>query len=308
MTGSAGFIGTNLLERLSEQVETIFAVDDFSGLLYSSQYKVRNQESTSRIKNIKFRQANLASTKLTQDEINVDVVINLAALPGQVLSWDHLPEYTNNNLLLVWNLLEQFKTVRMPKWIQASTSSVYGTNAVSSEFERTNPSNPYGVTKLAAENLLLSYTENFSLEHLSMRFFSVYGPRQRPDMGIHKFLSSALADKPIEIYGSGKQSRDLSFVEDVVTAVLSAVALPTLPNTAVNISGGQSYSVEHIVRTCIELTGSKSKIKYIPTPVGDQYATQNTSEYARELLNFYPNTSLEMGLTKQIEWLKGGAK
>jgi nucleoside-diphosphate-sugar epimerase len=304
LTGSAGFVGTNLLVRLCKEFDFVYAIDDFNGLLYDSGIKARNYEVTSKISNLEFRKANLENAKLTDGELSVDYIINLAALPGQALSWENLPDYSKSNLLVVWNLLEQFKGSKMPKWIQASTSSVYGATAVATEKSSTQPNNPYGITKLAAENLLLAYSEYFNLEFLSLRFFSIYGPNQRPDMGIFKFIDSALRDLPIKIYGDGQQSRDVTYIDDVVESIILACKIPKLPNLPVNVSGGTSYTVNQIVDTCLALTKSKSVIHFIETPIGDQLATENVSTLAYEMLGYSPRISLEIGLANQASWMQ----
>ena len=304
LTGSAGFVGTNLLVRLCKEFDFVYAIDDFNGLLYDSGIKARNYEVTSKISNLEFRKANLENAKLTDRELSVDYIINLAALPGQALSWENLPDYSKSNLLVVWNLLEQFKGSKMPKWIQASTSSVYGATAVATEKSSTQPNNPYGITKLAAENLLLAYSEYFNLEFLSLRFFSIYGPNQRPDMGIFKFIDSALRDLPIKIYGDGQQSRDVTYIDDVVESIILACKIPKLPNLPVNVSGGTSYTVNQIVDTCLALTKSKSVIHFIERPIGDQLATENVSTLAYEMLGYSSRISLEIGLANQASWMQ----
>jgi nucleoside-diphosphate-sugar epimerase len=230
-----------------------------------------------------------------------DAIINLAALPGQLSSWNNAENYMRSNFLTVDTLLKNVIQNKLsPKIIHVSTSSVYGSNVNTSISRKLDPCNPYGVTKLAAENLISAYLNYYEFDIKIMRLFSVYGPHQRPDMGIHKFLSSLKSGGTIQIYGDGNQKRQVSFVGDVCEIILKALNTKTDPNNHVtDVSGPNVYTVNELVELCGSVTGIVPKIEYLKTPYGDQLNTQNHYTNVEHMFGFENYTSIVDGIKQQ---------
>lgn len=304
ITGAAGFLATNLIPMLSKNFDEVIGVDSFDNLLYSSDVKKRNINNSKKFKNFAFFEQNLAQGRLSQKILNVDVIINFAALPGQVLSWSHLNKYTESNLGVVTNMLSQLDLSRALVWVQASTSSVYGSIATTNENSRCRPSNPYGTTKLAAENLLLNYGQNFNLNYVIFRYFSLYGPYGRPDMGIHKFLNAIYKGEPVTIYGDGKQTRGFTFVGDACKLTLNSIHNSAAYKQVFNVSGGMEISTNEIVEVCERVVGKKANKVYVKRPMGDQLQTNGFSEKTQTILGFRPETSLFDGIEAQWSNMK----
>jgi len=299
VTGAAGFIGRNLVDEISTQKIDIIAVDNLSDLLYSRKIKKANLEHISKYDNVKCFDLDVMSLPKTQDFKHFDCIINLAALPGQRLSWEHTKEYTESNFLAVSKLLRRFCMGQNTHFIQASTSSVYGKLATPANHSNPSPDNPYGITKLASEHMIKAYSENFGLNYSILRFFSVYGPHQRPDMGVYKFLQGIMSDKSINVYGDGLQSRSLTYVKDAVE-VIKTVIEKGAQNISFDVSGSETYSVNEIVSKCELVVGKKAQIKFIPSPPGDQMHTKGDCSKLNELFRLNLKTNLEYGLKQQL--------
>jgi nucleoside-diphosphate-sugar epimerase len=279
----------------------VIGIDSFDELLYSKNLKVARSRYLKEC-NIKIVEADLVSNFPIENMKGVNAIINLAALPGQVKSWSHFKSYNDANVALVNNLLSLAHKFEIRHFVQASTSSVYGRNAIGGEEQGLHPISPYGVTKLAAEKLIQAYSENFSVPYSILRFFSVYGPGQRPDMALHKFLFNIFKNNPIEITGDGTQVRDLTYVGDLVEGLFNTLEVGAT-NEIFNISGGTRYSINELVEYCFAITGQTVDINYTERPAGDQQDTFGSTTKAREILKFEPNTPIEIGLTKQYEWM-----
>ena len=299
ITGAAGFIGRNLIDHLSLQEVNVIAVDNLSGLLYPKRFKTLNFKHISKHKNVTCFEYDVISLPYTKTFTNFDCIINLAALPGQQLSWEYTGNYTESNFLAVNSLLKRFCVGQSTHFIQASTSSIYGTHAVTKRNSIPNPSNPYGITKLAAENLIKAYSDNFQVYYSILRLFSVYGPYQRPDMGVYKFLKGIKAGKPINIYGNGSQSRSLTYVKDVVK-VLNSVLINKPNNITSDVSGKFVYSVKEIISACELIVGKKAKINYVNTPPGDQSHTKGNSTLLEKLYGIKMETDIYYGIEQQF--------
>jgi nucleoside-diphosphate-sugar epimerase len=300
VTGAAGFVGRNLVERLSSVGLEITAVDSLDPILYPARIKQHNLHYISKLPGVKTLTVDITNPDLPKEILNCEVVVNLAALPGQLLSWERVVEYNKSNYLSVSNLLSQFaKSGKFPRWIQASTSSVYGKEATGGESAPCEPCNPYGVTKLAAEKQLYAYSSYFEFPFVILRYFSLYGPFQRPDMGIAKFFKCIEDHNPLNIYGDGTQTRDLTYISDAVDATCSALTYSSSSNEIFNISGGGIYSALEIARSCVNVTGKSSSIEFVDRPIGDQLNTFGNSQKAKVLLGFTPKVSLEEGLEHQ---------
>jgi UDP-glucuronate 4-epimerase len=234
-----------------------------------------------------------------------EVIYHLAAMAGLDQSWTNFDLYAGCNVQATQRLLEAVRLARPPlkRFVHGSTSSVYGRYACGDESMPTRPISPYGVTKLAAENLAHAYLDAFGLPVVVVRFFSVYGPRQRPDMGYHKFIEAILNDRVITVTGDGHQTRSNTYVADCVAATIAASSAPV--GEVYNLGGGESASVWDVLRKLEKLAGRPAKTAAAPARHGDQRHTFADTARLRSHLGWQPRTSLDEGLARQWEWQKG---
>jgi UDP-glucuronate 4-epimerase len=300
VTGAAGFIGRNLVPILSEKYDRIYAIDNLNSLLYSSQIKKNNFKHIAGIKNVQCIEDDTNKIKRKGILKNIECIINLAALPGQSLSWENTEQYIKNNTQNVNNLIREFCMEEGAYFLQASTSSVYGKVAIGGNNAILKPNNPYGVTKLAAENLIEAYAQNYEFDYSILRLFSVYGPHQRPDMGVYKFLNAIMKGLDVTIYGDGSQSRSLTYVVDVVTSIMKTVELKP-SKEILDISGDKVMNVNEIVSICEKVIGNKANIKFVKTPVGDQEKTIGNFGYAKKIIGVEKYTAIEFGIHQQFK-------
>lgn len=307
VTGCAGFIGSHLTERLLNEGLNVIGIDNFSDF-YPKKIKEKNIESA--INNPRFMliKKDIIDMNFMGLMENMDYVFHLAAQPGVRPSWGKNFEiYVKNNILATQKLLEACKDSNVQKFIYASSSSVYG-NAETSWFgmheDRVlKPISPYGVSKLAGEHLCSLYLINFGIPTVSLRYFSVYGERQRPDMAFHKFIKSALKGEKIEVYGDGSQTRDFTYISDVIDATMSAIN-NNVKGKTINVGGGCKITVNESIRMLESLLGSEIYVKYIETQKGDVKDTLANIDTARKLLNYNPKVKLAEGLRREMEWIK----
>jgi nucleoside-diphosphate-sugar epimerase len=250
-----------------------------------------------------FRAADLRADALDEIVDGVEVVFHLAAMPGLPRSWTDFDLYESCNVTATQRLLEAVRcSGSLQRFVYASTSSVYGRFASGDEALPPRPISPYGVTKLAAENLCRSYAEELGLPLVVLRYFSVYGPRQRPDMGYHKFVHALLTRQPITVHGDGQQVRGNTYVSDCVEA--TALAVQALPGETYNVGGGEAVALWDVIRKLDVLTGSRAEVVHQPPRSGDQRATfADTSKLTRHL-GWRPKIGLDEGLARQVEWQK----
>ncbi|MFN8024849.1 MAG: GDP-mannose 4,6-dehydratase [Acidimicrobiia bacterium] len=305
VTGCAGFIGSQLSEALLAAGHAVRGVDAFTDY-YDPARKRRNVASAQATAGFELVEADLCTTDVEALLDGVDVVFHLAGQPGVRVSWsDGFPVYVALNVLATQRLLEAAKAHPVDRLVYASSSSVYG-NADRYpvlETDLPKPHSPYGVTKLAAEHLCTLYAENWDMPTVSLRYFSVYGPRQRPDMGFTKFFTAALEGQPLPIYGTGKQIRDFTFVGDVVAATMAAGTADVEPGTVCNVAGGSAVTVEELFPIISELVGHDVPIEHLPAQPGDVFRTGGSNDKARELLGWEPQVSIRDGLAAQYEWI-----
>jgi nucleoside-diphosphate-sugar epimerase len=242
---------------------------------------------------------NIAKDKLDSSFKDSKFVFNLAAIPGQVLSWTLFDKYAESNILGTKKVIDCCIRNNVVKIIHASTSSVYGKFAVGNELQDTKPISPYGITKLASENLLFALTNDYELDFTILRYFSVYGPGQRPDMAIQRFLSAIKMGEELNITGDGTQKRDITYVEDVVDATISALSVDERKQIF-NISGGKQFTLNQIIDECFKVSGRKSKVNYVDRPIGDQEETFGDISKAQEKLGFNPIFDIGTGLYNQF--------
>ena len=299
VTGACGFIGSHLTRKLIEKGYFVVGLDCLDDNLYSRLVKESRLKSLKQLNNFDYFNLNIAKDELDSSIKDSKFVFNLAAIPGQVLSWTLFDQYVESNILGTKKVIDCCIRNNVVKIIHASTSSVYGKFAIGNELQDTKPISPYGITKLAAENLLFALTNNNDLDFTILRYFSVYGPGQRPDMAIQKFLTAIKMGQEIDITGDGTQKRDISYVEDVVDATISALSLTEIKQIF-NISGGKQFTLNQIIDECFKVSGQKSKVNYVDRPIGDQEETFGDISKAREKLGFNPIFDIGTGLFNQF--------
>ena len=299
VTGACGFIGSHLTKQLIERGFHVVGVDCLDDNLYSRSVKESKLKALKQLSNFDFANINIATDELDSSFSDSKFVFNLAAIPGQVLSWKLFDKYVESNILGTKKVIDSCIRNKVTKIIHASTSSVYGKFAVGDELQDTKPISPYGITKLAAENLLFALTSSNNLDFTILRYFSVYGPGQRPDMAIQRFLSAIKMRQEISITGDGTQKRDITYVEDVVNATMAALTLNE-KKQIFNISGGKQFTLNQIIDECFKVSGTKSKVKYIERPIGDQEETFGDISKAKEKLGFNPTFDIFTGLSNQF--------
>ena len=299
VTGACGFIGSHLTKQLIERGFHVVGVDCLDDNLYSRSVKESRLKALNQLSNFDFANINIATDDLDSSISDSKFVFNLAAIPGQVLSWKLFDKYVESNILGTKKVIDSCIRNKVTKIIHASTSSVYGKFAVGDELQDTKPISPYGITKLAAENLLFALTSSNNLDFTILRYFSVYGPGQRPDMAIQRFLTAIKMGQEINITGDGTQKRDITYVQDVVEATISASSL-TEKKQIFNISGGKQFTLNQIIDECFNVSGLKSKSNYVDRPIGDQEETFGDISKAQKLLGFNPTFDIKTGLSNQF--------
>lgn len=300
VTGAAGFIGSHLCEQLLAEGHEVVGLDCFVPY-YPRPIKEGNLAAARRQARFRFAALDLRSDALDGAVAGAEVVFHLAAMAGLNQSWVDLELYSSCNLLATQRLLEAARKLpSLSRLVHVSTSSVYGRYACGDESMPTRPISPYGVTKLAAENLCKAYADAFSVPVVVLRYFSVYGPRQRPDMGYHRFIEAMLDDREITVTGDGHQSRSNTYVADCVAATIAAVKAP--PGEVYNIGGGESASVWDILRMLEDLAGRKARTVVAGARAGDQRNTFADTTKLQAHLGWQPRTRLAEGLAKQWRW------
>lgn len=302
VTGAAGFIGSRLTELLSARGDSVVALDCFLPNLYSAQMKKQRFSELEGLPGVTLLELDLRSDDLSAIP-EVDVVVNEAAMAGLTKSWDDLGVYVDNNLMALERLMRQTSGSNLKKFIQISTSSVYGRMAEVDETGATEPVSPYGVTKLAAEKLGFAYRESFGVPFIALRYFSVYGVGQRPDMAYHRFLAAARDDSPITVYGDGEQRRTNTYVDDCVAGTIAAIDKAE-PGEIFNLSGVQSYSINEVLALIESLTGKTLDVRYEEARAGDQRETRGVIAKAQQVLGYSPTWTLEDGLKAEWEWIQ----
>lgn len=305
VTGAAGFIGSHLCERLLADGHVVAGLDCFTSY-YPRTLKERNLADSLSHKNFTFYERDLVDASLTEVAADAEWIFHLAAMPGLTRSWTHFDEYQRCNLMATHRLLEVLRGSKsLKRFIYASTSSVYGKYASGDESLPTKPSSPYGVTKLAGEHLCRIHADEFGLPAVILRYFSVYGPRQRPEMGYHVFIDAVLKGKPIPLTGDGLQVRGNTFVADCVDATVRATT--AMPGEVFNLGGGELVTVIEAIRKIEQLAGKPAIIERKPPRPGDQVATAADVTKLSRHIGWTPVTGIETGLAKQIEWQRANS-
>lgn len=301
VTGCAGFIGSNLTDYLLDNGFDVVGIDCFTDY-YSHQIKESNLNYA--LKHPHFTLLENDLLKMDAYPENVDYVFHLAAQAGVRASWgDNFQIYTENNIEATQRLLEFYKDVEIEKFVYSSSSSVYGdADLPMNEESLLKPVSPYGVSKLAAEHLSYLYWKNYRVPTISLRYFTVYGPRQRPDMAINLFTKAIMEERDIMIYGDGQQTRDFTYVDDVVKAnMLSAES--KFEGEVLNIGGGNQISIMDLIKSLEEITGKEARVKMMEKQKGDVKNTLADVSKVQKLLKWYPHVKIKDGLENYVDWL-----
>lgn len=309
ITGVAGFVGSAIARRLLAAGEPVVGVDSLTDY-YDPGLKKENL-ATIPGDGFTFVAEDLNSADLDALLDGVQVVFHEAGQPGVRKSWgEDFATYVDANVLATQRLLEAARRApALRRLVYASSSSVYGNAQAypTTEGDLPAPHSPYGVTKLAAEHLCTLYARNFGVPTVSLRYFTVYGPGQRPDMAFNRFIRAALAGEPIEVFGSGEQIRDFTFVDDVVTANLLAAANPVAPGSVFNVSGGTSISVNEVLDVLSGIAGRPLDVRRTEPVAGDVGRTGGSADRIRRELRWEPTVGVEQGLRAQWRSLGGDA-
>jgi UDP-glucuronate 4-epimerase len=302
VTGAAGFIGSHLTERCLGLGWNVLAVDAFTDY-YAPALKRANALAASRHVRCTLIEADLLDIELEPLLDDVSIVFHLAAQPGVRLSWDQFECYEARNVMATQRLLEACRAVPPERFVFASSSSIYGDAATlpTPEDATPRPISPYGVTKMAAEQLARIYWQSFGIPAVCLRYFTVYGPRQRPDMALNRLITCALSGRPFPIFGDGAQTRDFTFVSDAVTATIAAGEVG-VPGSVYNIGGGSARTLNSVIDTLADLVGRPLERSYASPQTGDARCTAADVRRARHDLGFEPTADFAAGLTAQLDW------
>ena len=309
VTGVAGFIGSHVADALVARGDSVVGVDCFSPY-YDPRVKRDNLAGLLRSDRFRLVEGSLTSLDLDALLADASVVFHLAAQAGVRRSWgSDFEDYLEHNIRATQQLCEAMRRRGGVRLVYSSSSSVYGQTAVlpMKEDHPTRPLSPYGVTKLAGEGLCTLYGANYGLPVVCLRYFTVYGPRQRPDMAFHRFIRAALRGDPIEVYGSGTQTRDFTFVDDAVAANLAASDYAGDVVTF-NVGGGSRVSVNHVLDVIGGLLGGSLDVRYRPAQKGDVMHTYADIALASRELGYAPRVGIEEGIQREVEWVRAAIR
>jgi UDP-glucose 4-epimerase len=308
ITGAAGFIGSHLTERCLSRGWHVTAVDSFTDY-YDESLKRSNIADALEHPECEFVEGDLLELDLPRLLEDVTVVFHLAAQPGVRASWDEFDLYTQLNVTATQRLLEAAATVSLDRFVLASTSSVYGDAETlpTAEDVAPRPVSPYGVTKMATEHLAQVYRRNFGVPTVCLRYFTVYGPRQRPDMAFNRLITRTLEGQPFHMFGDGEQTRDFTFVADVVSATILAAEHGRL-GSVYNVGGGSRRSMNSVLDTLDALTGTPVERVYVGAQPGDARDTSADIARARTDLGYEPSFEFDAGLNAQLEWQRARSR
>jgi UDP-glucuronate 4-epimerase len=306
ITGGAGFIGSHVAYHLLDQGERVIIVDNFNDF-YDPAIKRRNVLDLKARGSLDVRELDILDTEGLRrafDEARPQVVIHLAAWAGVRPSLERPALYSSVNVTGTVHLLELAREFRVPSFIFGSSSSVYGGSRkvpFTEDDPADNPVSPYAVTKRAGELLCRTYSHNFGLNITCLRFFTVYGPRQRPEMAIHKFARLIWEGREVPVFGDGSSRRDYTYVDDIVQGILSSVRVN--PRFAViNLGESQTVSLLELIRLLEGVLSRKARLRFLPEQAGDMAITYADISRARELLAYSPSTPVQEGIRRFAEW------
>jgi nucleoside-diphosphate-sugar epimerase len=300
VTGAAGFIGSHVAERTLADGHDVVLLDGFTDY-YDRASKEANVAGAAAHPRATLHELDLRTDDLAPALDGVEAVIHLAAMPGLPRSWTDMETYTACNLIGTYRLVEAARAADIKRFIQISTSSVYGTEAVGDETQPLQPVSPYGVTKLAAEQLVLAYMTTFGFPAAILRYFSIYGPRQRPDMAYHKFIEALIDGQDLTVFGDGRQSRSSTFVSDAVEGTVRALHDAEV-GEVYNIGGGERVELLDVIRIIGDELGVEPVVHFEAPRPGDQRHTGADTGKANRAFGYQPRVSPADGLRAQIAW------
>ena len=309
VTGAAGFIGSHLCERLLADGHEVVGIDSFSDY-YERPRKEQNLEPLRGDRRFTFEELDLVAADLSKPLRGAKVVFHLAGQPGVRPSWGgHFDRYVQDNIVATQRLLEALRETAIERLVFASSSSVYGDAEMfpTKETALPRPVSPYGMTKLAAEHLTFVYMRNFGLPATALRYFTVYGPRQRPDMAFVRFMEALVAEEEIEIFGDGEQTREFTYVSDAVDGTVKA-ATADVVGQIVNLGGGSRVTVNRVLATLEDISRLQARRRFLPAAPGDPRHTGASINLARERLGWEPRVSLRDGLDETVAVVPGDAR
>jgi UDP-glucuronate 4-epimerase len=305
VTGGAGFIGSHLVEALVRRGASVAVLDDFNPF-YDPAIKRENLCQLNG--QVRIHQVDICDAEATAQVVATEkpeLVFHLAARAGVRPSVLQPELYLRTNITGTFNLLEAAKAAEVPRLIFASSSSVYGANRTLPFSENqvlTQTLSPYATTKLAGEQLCSNYSYLYGLQVICLRFFTVYGPRQRPDLSIHRFTHLIHQGKPIEVYGDGSARRDFTYVDDTVQGILNATDYTGSPFEIINLGESQTVTLAEVIAAIEKALGRKAEINYLPVVPGDMPVTYADITKARQLLGYTPTTSIHEGIPRFVDW------
>lgn len=310
ITGGAGFIGSTLADKLLKiESNNIIVIDNFNDY-YSPKLKEKNIKHNLDNKKYKLYRGDICDKSLLSrifNESKIDIVVHIAASAGVRPSIDKPLDYIKNNIEGTVNILEVMKKNNVKKIVFASSSSIYGNckeKVFSEDLKVSEPISPYAASKSACEQFLYTYSKLYNIQVIALRFFTVFGPRQRPDLAIRKFIDLIKENKPIPVYGDGTTIRDYTYVDDIVDGIIGAIKYNDTQYEIINLGGGAPVSLNQMIETIEKALNKKAKIERLPMQPGDVNKTVASITKAKKLLNYNPKTSFENGIIKFIEWEK----
>lgn len=309
VTGGAGFIGSNLAEKLIKD-HNVIVIDNFNDY-YSPAIKENNIKEI--LKNPKYKLyradvRNIEEIKPVFSENSIDCVVHIAASAGVRASIKEPDLFIKNNICATVNILELMKDFNVKKLVFASSSSVYGNckaEKFSEDLKITEPISPYAATKSACEQFIYTFSKLYDIQAVCLRFFTVYGRRQRPDLAISKFVNLIKQDKPIPVYGDGTTFRDYTYIDDILSGIESAIYYDKTHYEIINLGGGEPVTLIDMIKTIEQVLGKKAQIEWLPMQAGDVIKTSADITKAKNLLNFEPKTKFIDGITAYTEWTNG---
>lgn len=307
ITGCVGFIGSSLASALIKQGHFVVGIDNFDSY-YPKEIKQKNLDELNAYSNFNFFYGDIRDSVFLDslfDKYKIDVVIHLAAKAGVRTSFEIPKEYIDINVNGTINILEAMKSNHIKKLIFASSSSVYG-NLSSQKFSEDTqnliPISPYASSKKMAEDIIRIYSDNYHIQAICLRFFTVYGPKQRPDLAIHKFSDAIINNKPISLYGDGTTYRDYTYIDDITSGIISAIDYNKTPYEIINLGSGNPISLKDLVKILEDAIGKKAQIKYLPMQPGDVNKTHADIKKASLLIGYKPQTTFQDGLRKFLQY------
>jgi len=307
ITGGAGFIGSSLADKLLTLGHQVIVIDNFSDY-YNPAIKRKNIENALQSPNYKLYEGNIEKPEDLEkvfSENKIDGIVHLAARAGVRPSIEAPLAYAMTNIIGTINILEMMKKYGVKRMSMASSSSVYGNckaDKFSEDLNIREPISPYAATKSADEQICYTYHHLYGIEIYMLRFFTVYGPRQRPDLAINKFTKRIMSDEPIDMYGDGSTMRDYTYIDDIVAGIIATLNYHQTGYEIFNLGGGSPVTLKEMIATIEEVLGKKAKINQLPMQPGDVDKTVSDISKARTLLGYHPQTSFKEGIQKFVAW------